>query len=300
MGTNGNVVLVTGATGQQGGATARELLGAGFRVRAMTRKPEGDTAKALSALGAEVVFGDLDDRSSVARALEGAWGVYAVQNTWEAGVEGEEVQGKRIARLAREAGVSHYVYASVGSAQRATGIPHFDNKYRIEEVVRSLGFPSYVIVRPVFFMENFVSAWFKPSIDEGSLAVGIEPDTSLQMIAVSDIGRYGRLAFERAEALNGRAIDIAGDSLTMPAVAEILTGVGGRTVSHVRVPIEDVRKGSEDYALMLEWFDRVGYDVDIEGTAREFGIRPTTFAEWAATSWPVEPAVAPAGAGVEA
>src|SRR6267378_1090408 len=118
------VILVTGATGQQGGAVARELLARKHTVRAMTRKSDGDAAKALARQGA---------------------------------------------------GVEHYVYTSVGSAHRKTGIPHFDNKWRIEETVRGLDFPSYVILRPVFFMDNFLSQWFKPGIDQGKLMIGLKP-----------------------------------------------------------------------------------------------------------------------------
>jgi hypothetical protein len=114
-------VLVSGATGQQGGAVARELLAHGYRVRAMTRKPESGPARSLGKLGAELVEGDLDDEASVARAVAGAWGTFAVQNTWEAGVEKEEIQGKRFAKAAREAGVQHFVYSSVGSAHRKNG-----------------------------------------------------------------------------------------------------------------------------------------------------------------------------------
>lgn len=283
-----DLILVTGATGQQGGATARELLAAGHKVRAMTRKPEGSAAKALAALGAEVVQGDLDDVASIERALAGAWGVFAVQNTWEAGVEREEEQGKRIAEAARRAGIQHYVYASVGSAHRATGVPHFDNKARVEETVRSLGFPSFAILRPVFFMENFLSASFKPGIDGGMLAVGMSPTVPLQMIAVADIGKYGRQAFERHAELNGEAIDIAGDALTMPEAAAFIAQAAGRAVSHFQVPIEEVRKYSEDVALMLEWFDRVGYDADIAANVARFGIAPTGFAAWAdAADWGV-------------
>jgi uncharacterized protein YbjT (DUF2867 family) len=279
-----DLILVTGATGQQGGATARELLAAGHKVRAMTRKPDGEAARALAVLGAEVVQGDLDDVASLERALAGTWGVFAVQNTWEAGVEGEEAQGKRLAELASQAGVQHFVYASVGSAHRQTGIPHFDNKARIEDTVRALGFPSWTVLRPVFFMENLASGWFKPAIQQGLLAVGIAPTARLQMTAVADIGKYGRLAFERHEALNGRAIDLAGDALTMPEVATILTRTTGHPVTHFQVPLEEVRKSSEDFAIMLDWLDRVGYNADIAGNASEFGIRPTTFAEWAPTA----------------
>src|SRR5688572_14240761 len=141
-----NLVLVSGATGQQGGAIANELLEAGWPIRIMTRKPDSDKARALAARGAHVVVADLDDEASLRGALDGAWGAVAIQNTWEAGVEKEEVQGKRFARVAREAGVQHLLYQSVASAQRNTGIPHFDNKWRIEETIRELNFPSHVII----------------------------------------------------------------------------------------------------------------------------------------------------------
>src|SRR5207249_797861 len=151
--TDNRTILITGVTGHQGGATARSLRGSGFRLRGLTRKPGSEPAAALARDGVEIVKGDLDDEASLRAALAGAWGVFGVQNTWEAGVEREEVQGKRLATLAREAGVEHYVYTSVGSAHKQTGIPHFDNKWRIEETVRDLRFPSHVILRPVFFSE---------------------------------------------------------------------------------------------------------------------------------------------------
>jgi uncharacterized protein YbjT (DUF2867 family) len=282
METGRDLILITGATGHQGGATARELLAKGHKVRAMTRKPDSPAAREMAKLGAEVVTGDLDDAASLERALAGAWGVYAVQNTWEAGVEREEEQGKRIAEIARRLGVQHYVYSSVASAHRNTGIPHFDNKWRVEEKVRALKFPSYTVVRPVFFMENLVSASFLQGIQQGQLAVALAPETVLQMIAVADIGKYGRWAFENHTALNGRAIDIAGDQATMPATAAILSKAAHHEVKFVRLPIEEVRKFSLDFALMLEWFDRVGYDADIAKTSAESGIRPTPLATWAA------------------
>ena len=273
-------VLITGATGKQGGATVRALAGKGFALRAMTRKPESDAARAVAAAtGAEIVRGDLDDAASLKNALHGTWGVFAVQNTWEAGVEKEEDQGKRIALLAKDAGVQHFVYSSVGSAHRKTGIPHFDNKSRVEDTIRALGFPSHVILRPVFFMENLISPWF---LNGDTLYAALQPETKLQMIAVDDIGQYGARAFTDASKLNRREIDLAGDALTMPeAVAALSKGLG-RTITLVQIPMAEVRKNSEDFALMLEWFERVGYDVDIPGLEREFGIRPTKLAEWAA------------------
>jgi len=276
-----SIILVTGATGKQGGAVARELLSHGYKVRAMTRKQTESAARELAARGAEIVTADLDQPATLERALAGVWGVFAVQNTWEAGVVQEELQGKRFAEIAKNAGVEHFVYSSVGSAHRKTGIPHFDNKARVEEKVRGLGFPSSVIIRPVFFMENWISPWFKPGLDEGKLFIALKPETRLQMIAVEDIGRFGRIAFERDKELNGRAIDIAGDQRTVPETAEILGRALGRAITVVPVPIAELRKQSEDYAIMLEWFDRVGYDVDIPGLIREYGIRPLTLGEWA-------------------
>jgi len=278
--TSERTILITGATGKQGGAVIRALAGKGFRLRAMTRKIDSPAAAALAAAGVEVVRGDLDDAASLKSALSGAWGTLAVQNTWEAGVEKEEEQGKRFATIAREVGVKHFVYQSVGSAHRKTGIPHFDNKSRIEDTVRSLNFPSHVILRPVFFMENLLSPWF---LNGDKLYAALKPTTVLQMIAVGDIGQYGARAFTDAATLNRREIDIAGDAVTIPQAAAILTTALGRTIEFVQLPIEEVRKNSADMALMLEWFDRVGYEADIPALAREFGIPPTTLAAWAAT-----------------
>lgn len=274
-------ILVTGATGQQGGAVALELLAKGYKVRAMTRDTGKEEARSLRKKGAEVVYGDLDIPESLEDALRGMWGVFGVQNTWEAGVEKEEEQGKRLANLAKKAGVWNFVYSSVGCAHRNTGIPHFENKWRIEQTIRKLDFPSYTIIRPAFFMENLLGPWFKPALDDGKLAIGIRPDTRLQMIAVSDIGKYGLKAFELWEKLNGRAIDIAGDELTAPEAAKILSNIIGRRITHHQVPIEEVRSFSPDFAKMLEWFDAVGYNADIVGNAREFSIPPLAFKEWA-------------------
>lgn len=280
-----NIILVTSATGKQGGAVAKQLLDGGFRVRAMTRKTDSDKARTLKKLGAEVVYGDFDDPGSLEKALEGVWGAHSVQNSWEAGVEREVVQGKRFAELARKAGVRHFVYSSVGSAHRKTGIPHFESKWQIEEAVRALDFPSYTIIRPVFFMENFLAEWFLPGILEGKLRVGLKPDTSLQMIAVEDIGKFGRYAFEQHEKMNGVALDIAGDERTMIETARILSGAIGHKVEFEEIPKEVVRKWSDDFAIMLEWFESVGYNADIRALRKMY---PTLrLGDWAErVNWP--------------
>ena len=223
--TGDRTILITGVTGNQGGAVAQALKDSGFHLRGLTRAPDGERAAALARHGVEVVKGDLDDEATLRRALSGTWGVFGVQNSLEAGVEREEAQGKRLATLAREAGVEHFVYTSVGSAHKRTGVPHFDNKWRIEETVRGLRFPSHVILRPVFFMENLLAPF---SLQGSTLAWALGPETKLQMIAVDDIGWFGARAFTDAAALNRREIDLAGDVRTMPEAAEILTEALGR------------------------------------------------------------------------
>ena len=272
------VVLITGATGKQGGATLRHLAKqGGFKIRAMTRKPDSAAAKAVAALGAEVVAADLDDRASLERALAGVWGVFAVQNTWEAGVEKEEQQGKRLATVARDKGVQQFVYTSVGSAHKKTGIPHFENKRRIEETVQALGFPSYTILRPVFFMENLTSPLF---LSGDKLVTALKPDTKLQMIASDDIGRFGAKAFVAAGKMKGVELDIAGDAVTMPEAAEAISELVGKKVTYQPIPIAAVRQNSEDVARMLEWFDAVGYSADIPSLESTWGLRPLTLKEW--------------------
>ena len=276
--TNNQTILITGVTGNQGGAVAQALQGSGFSLRGVTRKPDSERAAALARHGIDVVKGDLDDEATLRRALAGVWGVFGVQNAAEAGVEREETQGKRLATLAREAGVEHYVYTSVGSAHKQTGVPHFDNKWRIEETVRSLRFPSHVILRPVFFMENLLAPF---SLQGSTLAWALGPGTKLQMIAVDDIGWFGARAFTHAGALNRREIDLAGDVRTMPEAAEILTEALGRPIAFAQTPIEPVRQYSKETAVMLEWFERSGYSADIAGLEREFGRSLTKLPDWA-------------------
>ena len=277
--TKDRTILITGVTGHQGGAVAHALQGSGFHRRGLTRKPDGERATALKRQGVDIVQGDLDDEATLRRALSGAWGVFGVQNTWEAGVEREEEQGKRLATLAREVGVEHFVYSSVGSAHKKTGVPHFDNKWRIEETVCGLRFPSHVILRPVFFMENLVAPY---SLQGSTLAVALQPGTKLQMIAVDDIGWFGARAFTDAATLNRREIDIAGDVRTMPQAAEVLAEAMGRPIAFAQTPIDQVRQYSQDMALMFEWFERVGYSADIAGLEREFGRPLTKLPDWAA------------------
>lgn len=263
MSNNDKFIVVTGATGQQGGATARHLLAQGFRVRALVRDPNKPAAQELAAKGAELTQGDLDDRASLDRALSGAYGVFSVQTFMgPEGPVGETRQGKVLADAAKAAGIQHFVYTSVGGADRKSGLPHFESKWQIEEHIRSLSLPA-TILRPVFFMENLRSPWMGPR--DGVLAVALSPSTALQMIASDDIGAFAALAFARPQEFIGKALEIAGDSLTMPQVADAFTQVSGQPVRFVEQPLEQVRSFNAEMADMMAWFNDHGYEADIPG-----------------------------------
>lgn len=276
------LILVTGATGRQGGAVARHLAQRGFRVRALTRHPQKPAAALLLAQGvAEVVPGDLDDRASLEQALQGCEGVYSVQNFWETGFDREIMQGINVAEAAKAGGVRHLVYSSVASADRNTGLPHFESKWRVEEHIRGQGLP-YTILRPVFFMENWRD-YARDSILSGTLPQPLDPDRRLQQIAVDDIGLAAAGVFEEPRRWLNRAIDLAGDDLTMTQVADAFSRALGRQVRYVQVPWESFREiAGEEMALMYRWFNQVGYDVDIALLRQDFP-ELTTFDRWLST-----------------
>ena len=260
-------ILVCGATGSQGGAVARSLLDRGFRIRALTRDTQKPEAEALAKQGAEVVQGDMDDRSSVDRALEAAHGVFSVQNFWETGYDREVRQGKTVADAAKAAGVEHFLYSSVGSAHRRTGIAHFDSKWEVEEHLRGLGLP-YTVLRPVFFMQNW--EMMREPILGGTLPQPLDPGKPFQQVAVEDIGTFVAMAFEHPEEWIGREVELAGDERTMPEIAETFGRVIGREVSYYQVPWDRFEEQmGEEYAVMYRWFDDVGYEADVEALRRE-------------------------------
>ena len=196
-------VLVTGATGQQGGAVIRHMLPKGWKLRALTRNPASREAKALALQGVEVVQGDLDDPASLARAVDGVYGVYSVQDFWAVGARREVQQGKNLAVIAKKAGVKHFVYSSVAGAERNTGIPHWESKWEIENAIRDLRLPG-TMLRPVAFMENYYIDQVEIGILKGKLADPVRGDKPYQTIATEDIGAFVALAFERPAEFIGK------------------------------------------------------------------------------------------------
>jgi uncharacterized protein YbjT (DUF2867 family) len=275
------LVLVTGATGKQGGAVVEALLTRGHHVRALTRNAASPAAKRLREQRVEIAVGDFTDHDALVRAARGVDAVYAMSTPYEQGAEQETAQGLTITDAAKAAGVAHLIYSSVASANRATGIPHFDSKYEVEKHLQASAVP-YTIVAPVSFMENLLQPWILSSLRQGKLAMALPARRSLQQIAVADIGAFVAAVIERGDTVFGRRFDIAGDELTGEEAAAILSKVTGREVRYEEFPADVLHAQSEDLALMLEWFDRTGYAADIESLRRDFPVvKWHTFEEWA-------------------
>jgi uncharacterized protein YbjT (DUF2867 family) len=274
-------VLVTGATGQQGGAVARALLFRGHRVKALTRKPDGDAARQLMSAGADLVTGDLGDAASVLKAASGVGAMFLMGNVNETGTEEETRQGIIAAEATKAAGVGHLIYSSVADANKKTGIPHFDSKYLVEKHIAGLGIP-YTISAPASFMENIVAPWSIGALRQGTFAFPMPPKRVIQLIALADIGAFVAALIERGDQVFGERFDLAGDELSGEEQAKILSHAIGRPINYQEIPIAAARQQSEDVARMFEWFDRVGADADIAALRRDFSeVRWHSFADWA-------------------
>lgn len=269
-------IVVTGATGKQGGAAVRHLRQRGFRLRALIRDPEKPEARELENNHVDVFRGDFDDPESMERVLDGADGAYSVQS-WQGGAEAEIRQGIAFAEAANRQEIGHFVYSSVAAADQNTGIPHFESKAKIEERVRETGMP-YTILRPVFFMENWLT--MRDGIEQGNIMLPLSPETRLQMIAVDDIGAFVALAFEHPGHWHNCTFELAGDELSMTEVAQAFSHASGHEVRYQQVPWDQFeQQAGHEMAVMFRWFEEKGYDIDL-ATVRQHYPELTTFNRW--------------------
>ncbi|MFF5019635.1 NmrA/HSCARG family protein [Streptomyces sp. NPDC001165] len=286
-------ILVTGGTGRQGGAVARDLLRRGFTVHALVRDPQKAEARALEEAGAVLVRGDMEDEASLAAAMEGVYGVFSVQTfRGPGGVEAEIRQGKAVADAAVRAGVKHFVYSSVGGADRDTRVPHFESKLVGEQYLATLDLPTTVL-RPAMFYDILLDIAPRPMQGELVLAMWLNPETPVQIIATSDIGAFAADAFENPQEWIGRTVDIAGEELTGPQMAAAFEAASGIPTRFQQLPIEPLRAGRADLANMFDWFEREGFQADLTELRKN---RPNLLSleAWLKDNW-TPPAVAARG-----
>ncbi|MCY1022476.1 NmrA/HSCARG family protein [Pyxidicoccus sp. MSG2] len=240
MATQGKRVLVLGATGQQGGATARALRKDGWSVRALVRDPSSAKARALEGKGVELVRGDLGDRASLDRALVGAYGVFSIQPSSgqpQYGVSDDDEFrfGVGVVEAAKAAGVEHFVYTSMAGLRPGTGVGHFESKWRIEEHVRASGLRA-TIVRPSAFMELLLEPHF--GLAQRALRFFVRPDRTMQFIASDDIGVLVARVFAEPRAHAGTTLELAGDELTGNELAEKIGRATHESISYAQFPPE--------------------------------------------------------------
>ncbi|MEU2059476.1 NmrA family NAD(P)-binding protein [Streptomyces sp. NPDC013455] len=274
-------IAVTGATGTQGGATARALLAAGHRVRALTRRPDAPAAAALRALGAEVRHADFDDRPSLDAALAGADALFAVTTPFGTDTDTEVRQGAALVDAAAGARLGHVVLTSAAHADRGTGIPHYESKWVVERHLRASGLP-WTVIAPAAFMENYTGGWTREGLDGGVFAWPMPADRPLTLIPAADIGAFAALVLGRRDDFAGHRVDIASDACTPAQIAAALTHALGRPVVHEQLPLDRVRAHSADLAAMFAYFSHTGLDVDVPGLRRAYPeVGWQTFAQWA-------------------
>ena len=276
-------IALVGATGLQGGATARALLGANAPVRALARRTDSDTAHALTELGADLVAADLNDPEGLRAAFTGVDGVFAMTTPGhDQRTDLEVTHGHAIADAAAAASVPHVVYSSVGGAERHTGIPHFDSKRDVEEYLVARGL-STTFVRPVFFMDNFAQ-FMTPTMEDGTLMVRIPlpPGTPLQMITAEDVGAVAAAAALDPDRVPGGSMEIAGDELTGEQIAEAYQHRYDVPARYEPLPIE-VLGDDADQRAMFEWFAHLpAFQADFAAT-RALAPRTKTFGQWLVT-----------------
>jgi uncharacterized protein YbjT (DUF2867 family) len=284
--TNSNrEILVSGASGQQGGAVARSLVKRGFTVRGLTR----DVSKKPKTQDDRIrwVQGDLHDAASLEPALRGAHGFYVVTTPFAGGfgrppdVDGEIRAGTVALETAKRLQTPHVVLSTIrGAGQQAqpTGVPHFDSKIKIEQVARSLDVP-ITFVRPTFFMENMFQAWTLQGLRAGTVSMPVKPETKIPMVAVRDIGEIVARAFEQPGQRIGTGVELQGDEKTYPEMVELISGKLGVQARFVEMSDQAALQTiGEDLLRMYRAFDHV-VQVDVPALEREWDIQMTRFGD---------------------
>jgi uncharacterized protein YbjT (DUF2867 family) len=300
------VIVVTGATGAQGGGLARAILAepeAGFTVRALTRDADSEAAGALAAAGAEIVSADLDDPASLERAFEGAYGAYCVTFFWaHFSPDKEQAQARSMAQAAKSAGLRHVVWSTLEDTRRwlklddprmptlmeRYKVPHFDAKGESDDFFRQAGVPTTFMLTS-YYWDNLIHFGMGPKPGpDGTLLLALPMgDRKLPGIAAEDIGRCAWGIFKQGEGLAGRTIGIAGEHLTGAEMAASLGRALGREVRYAAIPPDAYRAlgfpGSDDLGNMFQFkhdFNEEFCAARSVETSRSLNPRLMSFDDW--------------------
>jgi uncharacterized protein YbjT (DUF2867 family) len=267
MDRDGRTIAVVGATGLQGRAVSRRLLDQGWRVRALTRDPNGAGARELAALGADLVKADSEDRAALERSFAGVDGVYSVQNHHISGYEGEIRQGKNVADAVVAAKVSHLVYASTGNGLPGTGIGSWDAKVVVAQHARSLSAP-LTVLRPTAFMELMTEKRFYPAASVWHVMPKIMGENRpVGWLTVEDLAVIAEKAFADPVTFVGADLSLAGDVLSVQQCREIWRDVMGRPPRRFPMPVWLFERFTgKDETTMWKWLGENDMPFDTEPT----------------------------------
>ncbi len=256
------IIVVTGATGRQGGAVTRALLGTNWRVRALTRNPDSQKAQMLSTLGADVIQGDMNDRQALQSAFQGAYGVYSVQNPMLSDLETEIRQGKWVADVAKEANVQHLVYGS-SAVGKPTGVGSWDSKLQVEAYIKTLDIP-LTILRPVAFMELMTDKAYYPPVSTWQLMPKFMGETRpVGWISVDDLGVIAAKAFADRDRFVGQEIRLASDVKSIAECRALYREVTGKNPPRFPMPVWMFKRFmGTDLITMWQWLGTEAIDFD--------------------------------------
>nr|WSX72876.1 NmrA family NAD(P)-binding protein [Streptomyces sp. NBC_00899]WSX81056.1 NmrA family NAD(P)-binding protein [Streptomyces sp. NBC_00899] len=285
--TTARLVVVTGATGRQGGATALRLLAAGRPVRALVRDTTSPAATALETAGAELVRGDFDDPSSLPVALEGAAALFAVPPVafGPAGsdMEREFARGRALIDAAAAVGVEHVVFTGIASTPGRPG--GSEGKRRIEDHLRER-IRSVTVLRPVRFMSNYLGS---APIGLDGIAHGVHrhifpPDEPAQIIAVEDIAEFAALAFDQRDRFAGRTLELAGDAPTPAEAVSAISEATGTAIRYEQITHAEAAALNPEIARVRErWAAGSRWHADVEAL-RVIHPGMRTLTDWLAES----------------
>jgi uncharacterized protein YbjT (DUF2867 family) len=261
------VVVVTGATGRQGGAVARHLLAEGCRVRGVTRSPDSKPARQLALLGADMVRADMASLDDMRRACAGAHGVFSVQNPMISGEQAELAQGKNVVDAAADSGVSHLVYGSAGPGTPGTGVAAWDIKLEVADHARQKGMP-LTVLRPMAFMELMTDKDLYPSVAAWHLMPKLVGDERpIPWLAAQDVGAIAARAFADPKSYVGIDVGLATDLRTLGECRAIWRRVRGRKPRRFPMPVWLFQRfvGS-DLTRMWRWLSTHEVVVDVAQT----------------------------------
>jgi len=270
-------VLVSGATGNQGGSVVQALLKEGNKVVGITRNIDSPKSQTLISQGVEMVSVDFTNEKELEKIMKEVDTVFSMTTPFEGGMEHEIEQGKSMVNAAKNAGIQHFIFNSVGDADRSTGIPHFDSKYEVEKHLKSLGI-NYTIIGPAYFMDNLFFPFILDSLKDGFLKMAMPGNVKLQQISVEDIGKFVAHVVNNHNEFLGKRINISGDEFTGEEAASTLSKVLGREIKYEGFSPDAMRAQSDDMATMYQWFIDEGYSANIDDL-KDYNF--STFEQWA-------------------